>query len=391
MKELPPAGCGCCGPPKKSPDEPACCGRATIAAELPPQCSGGTAAATAPWIVGKVASSAGDVRQVATALRLGDRLGTWLARWGIGRMHYAIAPGLYAAGRPTADSPVLVSANYKMSFDRLRSELGRLDAWILVIDTRGINVWCAAGKGTFGTDEIVGRVQSTRLADVVAHRTLVLPQLGAPGIAAHEVKRQTGFRVVYGPVRAADLPAYLAAGMKAEPEMRQVHFALADRLAVVPVELVMAAKYVLLAAAAFLLLAGLGRDGYSLARVLGAGLGSAAILVGASAAGVVLTAALLPWLPGRALALKGFWVGLLVLLALLGHAWYHTGTFDSWFTVAGWCLLIPAIVSFFAMNFTGATTYTSLSGVQKEMALAVPLQAIASAAGVVLWMVGRFF
>ena len=75
-------------------------------------------------------------------------------RWGIGRMNYRVDPGLYSLGNPDALSPVLVSANYKMSFDRLRESLPGRNAWILVLDTDGVNVWCAAGKGTFGTEEL---------------------------------------------------------------------------------------------------------------------------------------------------------------------------------------------------------------------------------------------
>ena len=113
----------------------------------------------------------------------------------------SVDPGLYAVGHPTPESPVLVSANYKMSFDRLRSQLTGLTHGCLVLDTRGVNVWCSAGKGTFGTDEIVGRVRANRLGEIVSHRTLVVPQLGAPGVAAHQVKNRCGFRVVYGPVQ----------------------------------------------------------------------------------------------------------------------------------------------------------------------------------------------
>ena len=94
-------------------------------------------------------------------------------------MNYRVEPGLYAVGQPDPQSPVLVSANYKLSFDRLRCRLAGLSVWILVIDTNGINVWCAAGKGTFGADEIVRCVESSRLSEVVAHRTLIVPQLGA--------------------------------------------------------------------------------------------------------------------------------------------------------------------------------------------------------------------
>jgi len=86
-----------------------------------------------------------------------------------------------------------------------------MNVWLLVLDTKGVNVWCAAGKGTFGTDELVRSIQAANLKQVVRHRDLVLPQLGATGVAAHEVKRATGFSVHYGPVRARDIQAYLAA------------------------------------------------------------------------------------------------------------------------------------------------------------------------------------
>lgn len=327
-------------------------------------------------------------------MRTADRLAAWKARWGIARMRYAVEPGLYAVGQPAADSPVLVSANYKMSFDRLRRALAGLDAWILVLDTRGINVWCAAGKGTFGTDELVQRIDVTQLAAMLSNRTLIVPQLGAPGVAAHEVKRRSGFRVVYGPVRADDLAAFLAAGLKATPEMRRVRFPLGERLAVAPVELVMSAKWMLGLAVVLLLLAPLGPDGYSPGRLAGAGVASAGLILATWLGAVVLVPALLPWLPGRALAAKGATVGVgLAIVFGLAAARLGCVAFSqtaSTTTLVGWALMITTVSSFLAMNFTGTTTYTSLSGVRREMRLAVPAQIVAGAAGIVLWMAGRF-
>ncbi len=190
------------------------------------------------WVTGEVKTAAGAVPQVGTALDWRDRLGAAAVRLGLRRMRYAVEPGLYAVGTPNGASPVFVSANYKLSFDYLRRELGGIDGWILVLDTKGINVWCAAGKGTFGTEEVIGRVEAAGLGEIVSHRHLILPQLGAPGVAAHEVRKRCGFRVIYGPVRARDIVAFMAAGERATAEMRRVHFYLADRLAVVPLELV---------------------------------------------------------------------------------------------------------------------------------------------------------
>ena len=342
------------------------------------------------WMDGQVITPVGRVPRVRTTLNERDRLVAWKIRWGIGRMSCRVEPGLHAVGTPTAASPVLVSANYKMSFDRLRCELQGIDAWILVLETDAVNVWCAAGKGTFGTDELVRRINATDLPDVVNHNQVIVPQLGAPGVCAHEVRKRSGFRVVYGPVRAKDIPAFLEAGMKATAQMRRVDFPLRDRLAVAPIELVLSAKYVLIVILGLLILAGLGPKGYSLGRVADEGVTSALIFCAAFIAGTVLTPALLPWLPGRALSVKGLWIGVALALLLGGWTLAFPGIAPSWFDAAAWCLLIPVTTSFAGMNFTGATTYTSLSGVRREMRIAVPIQAGAAVVGVILWMTGRF-
>ena len=260
----------------------------------------------------------------------------------------------------------------------------------MVLDTKGINGWCAAGKGTFGTEEIVEKAESTQLSAVVSHRTLILPQLGGPGVAAHQVKKRCGFRVVYGPVRAADLPAFMEAGMKATPEMRQVNFGLVDRLILAPIELVMGWKYIAILCLALLFIAGLGREGYSFDYVLRVGGLAVVLSLGGFLAGAVVTPALLPWLPGRAFSVKGAVVGLAVGLI---YGWFSLGSLSSLaggLDVLGWLLILPGVSAFYAMNFTGASTYTSLSGVKKEMRLALPVQIIAVVTGAGLWITSHF-
>lgn len=344
----------------------------------------------APWSDGVISTASGDVPHVASILTAEDKFGAVKARIGIGRMYYRIAPGLYAVGNPTAESPVLVTANYKLSFDHLRKALPGRDAWILVLDTKGINVWCAAGKGTFGTEEIVRRVQLAGLDRIVTHRKLILPQLGAPGVAAHVVRQKCGFRVVYGPVRADDLPTFLDAGLKATPEMRRVRFALKDRAVLIPVEVVMGSKYILLSAAALVLLSGLNSHGYSFALVRATGLPSAALLLAAFLVSAIFGPLLLPLLPGRAFSLKGAILGLILfgVLAICGltatlpsHPIIHT---------VCWILVMPSLASFALMNFTGTSTFTSLSGVLHEMRIALPFQITGAVAGLGLWIVALF-
>jgi hypothetical protein len=285
-------------------------------------------------------------------------------------------------GEPGAQSPVLVTANYKMTFDRLRMELSGIDAWILVLDTFGINVWCAAGKGTFGTDELVRRIEAVGLSSVVNHRSVILPQLGAPGIAAHEVTKRSGFHVVWGPVRARDIPAFLASGLKATKPMREVRFTLWERLVLTPMELVGSLKYSAIAFGILFILNAVGFGHYGLVDLYA--------YVGAILAGCVLTPVLLPFIPGRAFAFKGALLGLLWAAGVNLINGFPAMPAYGWLKAAAFMLILPAISAFAAMNFTGSSTYTSLSGVDKEMKFALPTMILAGAAGVILLLVSDF-
>jgi hypothetical protein len=330
----------------------------------------------------------GKIPLVPKSVNFTDRLGAWKARWNIGRMTYSVESGLYAAGNPDANSPVLVSANYKLSFDSLRKELKEINTWILVLDTKGINVWCAAGKGTFGTDELIAMIAATALKKIVNHRQLIVPQLGAPGVAAHLVKKATDFKVIYGPIRAKDLIAFLNSGNKASIEMRSVRFNMIERLKVIPVEIVQGIKYVVLLSVILFLLAGVNSQGFNTNEMIGSGTLSIVLILLAFISGVILTPLLLPFIPGRAFAWKGFLIVIPIFILL--H--YFSVAFQNMIVPEkiAWLLLMTSISSFFAMNYTGTSTYTSLSGVKKEMRFAVPLQIIGFVVGILLWIVSRF-
>jgi len=311
------------------------------------------------------------VPAITGRLTLRNRWEHFRARCGLRRGQLRAHPGLYALGSPTPRSPVLVTANYSLSFDALRSAMAEADCYILVLDTKGINVWCAAGKGTFGTDELVRRIEMTGLHEVVKHRTLILPQLGAPGVAAHEVKRRSGFRVKYGPVRAVDLGAFLEAG-EATPQMRRVCFGPLDRLVLAPIELV---HHFLPTLAAALV-----------AYWLGGAIAAAGVFA-AVLAGLVLFPLLLPWLPTPNFSTKGFFLGGLVaapfaVATLLGNAeatlWWRAGWASTWL------LVLPPVTAFLALNFTGSTTFTSRSGVEREIFAYLPLMAWSLGGGLAL-------
>jgi acetyl-CoA decarbonylase/synthase complex subunit gamma len=342
------------------------------------------------FVSGFVDTPAGRLPQVSSALVWPDRWGTIKARWGVGRMEYKVDPGLYALGMPDDKSLVFVSANYKMSFDLLRQALAGRSGWILVLDTQGINVWCAAGKGTFGTEELIKRIESSGLKKIVSHKKLILPQLGAPGVAAHRVKKLSGFNVQYGPIRAEDLPAYLDAGFKATAQMRIKTFSLKERAVLIPIELVEAMKAFLLIATVFFIISGIGGPLGFWANATNFGLFAVLALLCAVIGGAVLNPLLLPYLPGRAFSIKGFSIGIVIALMLLFLRDINLSLWPVKFEAMAWLLIIPAMAGYLAMNFTGCSTYTSLSGVKKEMRWALPLEIACGVVGVVMW-IGAIF
>ncbi len=323
---------------------------------------------------------------VGSKLNAADHFGTFKARWGINRMNYTVDPGLYALGSPTSESDVYVTANYKLSFDKLKSALPGINAWILVLNTNGINVWCAAGKRTFGTAELVRKIIKSRLAQVVSHRKLIIPQLGAPGIAAHEVKKQTGFRVIYGPIRATDLPAFIESDYHSTPPMRKKDFPLTERLVLIPMELIPALKHMAMILPVIFVLSGFFGPGSFLENAVANSFFAIIMLIGGMAAGTIITPAALPWLPGKAFSFKAMAAGLITSVVIFALFLMFSANTLQTGSVLSMFLLASGLSSFLGMNFTGASTYTSLSGVRKEMKLAVPLQISAVFCGIVLWI-----
>lgn len=317
---------------------------------------------------------------ISSLISFADTFGSWKARWGLGRMSYLVPPGLYALGAPDADSPVIVTANYKMTYDLVRKALAGKNLWLLVLETYGINVWCASGKGTFGTGELVRRVKSSRLAEVVNHRQLILPLLGAAGVKGVEVLKRVGFKVSFATIRSEDLPEFLARG-KATGKARELTFTIAERLILTPVEIVSGVRSSLPLLGLLFLAGGFFSGDFSLPRAVAA----VASYLAALLAGSFVAPLLLPWLPSRSFAVKGAVTGLIAGALFCRFAGVESVTF-----IIAAMMMISAVSSFMMLNFTGSTPFTSRSGVKKEMQWALPLQAFAVLAGVAMIALRRF-
>jgi len=325
--------------------------------------------------------------ETSSAWSFSDYLGSAKVRTSIGRNNSSVKPGLYKLGNPDESSDVVVSANYRLSFDVLRKNLFGLNVWILVLDTKGVNVWCAAGKGTFGTTELITKLSETNLKNVVNHKRLIVPQLGAPGIASYQVKKSTGFKVMYGPVMAKDIKKFISSGYKASEKERTIRFSWKDRLTLAPVEVINSLKYLLAALISINILLGLKIENSSIAFSLDYLYEPTLIIITAYLSGAFITPILLPWVPSRYFAAKGMIVGAITLFVLILFQLISSNPL----ILFGWLLVTLAISSFLALNFTGASTFTSLSGVKKEMRIFIPIQIGFSITGLSIVLITNLF
>jgi hypothetical protein len=210
-----------------------------------------------------------------------------------------VATSLYRVGNPDRKSPVLVTGNYELTVRRLVRELdGRVNCWLVVANSRGINVWCAAGGGHFSAEDVISAIKTSGVSEVVDHHALILPQLCANGVNGWRIRQETGWGVHWGPVRASDVPAYLAKGRHKTDAMRWVTFLLRDRLEMTIVSTIF---FGVLLAIPFAVL---------WPHLLGLTLG--AMVVQAFAFGL-----LLPWIPGHDGLVKGIFLVAATVLAVV--------------------------------------------------------------------------
>jgi len=307
-----------------------------------------------------------DGMYMKSKLSFGDRISNIGVRFGFYRDSYMVKPGLYALGQPTKDSDIIVTCNYKLTVDLVRSTL-KDDYWLLIIDTKGINVWCAAGKGSFGTAELIYAIDNYNLKEYASKKRLILPQLSAPGVQSHLVTKVTGYQVVFATVRIEDLEEFIRNDYNASKEMKVVTFKLKDRMVLTPLEVIRTWKVVLPVLLLTLILPILNYNHLVMVML-------------SVVSGAILFPALLPIRPYKMFYKNGILLG----LAVNGFIMIDQMSFF----MMGWYILCSAFSGYLALNYTGSTTFTSLSGVKKEMEEGIPVLSVLGVISGVLIILG---
>ena len=254
-------------------------------------------------------------------------------------------PGLRVIGQPGPEAPVLVTCNFDLTVRRVVRALEGLDCYLLVAPSKGINVWCAAGGGHLTAHSVTSVVKTSRIADKVEHRNLILPQLSAPGVDVSRVERETGWHCRFGPVYAGDILEYIDAGKKRR-EMHLVRFPLRDRLEMA----VMWATPMSIAAG--IPAAVLSRE--ALPGVL-------ALIWGFSLFLFALYEPLMRYLPGGVGLVKTLLLGLVGVVLVAGYGLSAGGW--AWGSIVAWSLGILAVALVLGFDLEGSSPLTAGSTV----------------------------
>lgn len=138
--------------------------------------------------------------------------------------------GLKKIGNPGQNAPVFLTGNYHLTVLRVKRALKGMNAYLLVTNSRGINIWCASAGGHLTNHTVISVLKTSGIEDLVEHRNVVLPQLAAPGVETEIILQRTGWRIIWGPVYAKDIPLFLENDFKKNKEWREVAFPFRQRM-----------------------------------------------------------------------------------------------------------------------------------------------------------------
>jgi ubiquinone/menaquinone biosynthesis C-methylase UbiE len=143
----------------------------------------------------------------------------------------AIEPGIYRSGNPDNNSPIIVTANYEYTYIKVMRDLKNIDAWVLCIDSNGINVWCAARGGDFGNKQLLNAIEATGIEQITKTKTLILPQLSAGGVSVPQLPKKFPFKIKYGPVWSNKIKEYIKNKPTKKPDsMKLAKFTFTQRI-----------------------------------------------------------------------------------------------------------------------------------------------------------------
>jgi len=306
--------------------------------------------------------------------------------------HVPIEPGIYQSGNPDKKSPVIVTANYDFTYIKVMRDLKGVDAWVVCLDSNGINVWCAARGPNFGNSQLLEAVKATNLQHYTEKKTLILPQLSAGGISVPNLPKNSEefpFRIVFGPVWSKHLPEYIKNRPAQKPDsMKLAKFTLFHRFRAFTTHTTFLFRKIFLIPFLALIIAFLG-----LSIIPGLDLFNRIWWIGELCLVIISTNLLITLLFPlsnftRIFIWKGVFFGLLNTTLLIGLNWVLHGSI----LYLIWNACFYFWIAFFStMSLSGYSMATSPREIQAEYPIFTKMNSILLAISAVLLAIGMIF
>jgi acetyl-CoA decarbonylase/synthase complex subunit gamma len=121
----------------------------------------------------------------------------------------AVEAKVYRVGEAGADSPVLVTTNFALTYFTVEGEVenSKVPAYITAVETGGLGVLNSYADDKLTGETIAKAVKASGILNQVRHKKLIIPGLVA--VLKGELEDEAGCEVVVGPEEAAGIPNFL--------------------------------------------------------------------------------------------------------------------------------------------------------------------------------------
>jgi acetyl-CoA decarbonylase/synthase complex subunit gamma len=121
-----------------------------------------------------------------------------------------VEPGIYPVGEPDADSPVMVTTNFSLTYFIVSGEVENsgVPAHLIIVESEGMSVLTAWAAGKFSGEKIAAFIKSSGLEERVKTRKVIIPGYVAQ-ISGELEESLPGWQVVVGPQEASDLASFM--------------------------------------------------------------------------------------------------------------------------------------------------------------------------------------
>jgi acetyl-CoA decarbonylase/synthase complex subunit gamma len=117
---------------------------------------------------------------------------------------------IYKIGEPTADSPLLLTTNFSLTYFIVAGEVenSKVPSWLAIMDCEGLSVLTAWAAGKFTASKIAQFINESGAEGQISHKEIIIPGQVAILSGALEDKLE-GWKITVGPREANGIPTFL--------------------------------------------------------------------------------------------------------------------------------------------------------------------------------------